>query len=298
MNLNQLRYFVSVAEYRSFTQAAARHFLSQTAITLQIRTLEETLGTQLVDRQKRPIELTPAGQVFLREAKAILSRVDEAITRTQEASTGLVGTLRIGYEKGYERSDLSDRLRTFHRAYPNILFTCTRADTDTLAARLLSDELDIIFAWDSTNLRQNEEIESRLVERSQLVAALYAGHPFASRKSLRREDLRHETILYMTPSGSGESFGDAHFMQLYEKAGYQPRILLKSSDTESLLMMVAAEEGVTILPSYSVAKLVNADHLVFVPLNGEDEYEEIHMLWKKSRANAALRSFLGNLEQA
>ena len=292
MHLNQLRYFVSVASCRSFTKAADCHYISQTAITQQIRALEESLGLQLFNRQKRPIELTPAGKVFYQEAKAILARADEAVAKAQEASAGAAGTIRIGYEKGYERSDLSDRLRAFHRAHPNILFTCIREDTDRLAARLRTNELDVIFAWDSSNLRSDADIACRLDMRSRLCVALYAGHPYASRKSLRREDLRDETILYMSPSGSGDSFGDAHYMQLYEKAGYKPRILLKSNDIESLLIMVAAEEGVTILPAYSVAKLTNADHLVFLPLDSADEYEDIFMLWKRGHTNAALQCLL------
>ena len=67
MHLNQLRYFVSVARCRSFTQAAQYHFLTQTAITQQIKALEDSLGLQLINRQKRPIELTPAGKVFYQE---------------------------------------------------------------------------------------------------------------------------------------------------------------------------------------------------------------------------------------
>lgn len=297
MNLNQLRYFVSTASCRSFTQAAERHFMTQTAITQQVKALEDELGLELIDRRHRPIELTPAGKTFYMEAKAILSRVDEAVAKAQEASSGAVGTIRIGYEKGYERSDLSDRLRAFHHAFPNILFTCIRADTDRLARGLLSDELDIIFSWDSTNLRSNEAIGCRLDMRSQLSAALYSGHHLAARSSLLREELKDETILYMTPSSEGDSFGDAYYMQLYERAGYQPHILLKSSDIESLLMMVAAEEGITILPFYSVEKLVNADNLVFIPLEGDEEYEDIHMLWKRGHSNAALKCFLDFMEK-
>lgn len=300
MHLNQLRYFVSVASCRSFTQAAQCHFLTQTAITQQIKALEEQLGLQLIDRRKRPVELTAAGEVFYREAKAILARVDDAVAKAQEAATGAVGMIRIGYEKGYERSDLSDRLRDFHHAYPNIMFTCIREDTDALSAKLLTDELDVIFAWDSTNLRTNEDIDACLDMRSGLSVALYKDHPLALRKKLYREELREETILYMTPSSAGDSLGDVHFMQLYERAGYQPKILLKSSDVESILMMVAAEEGISILPSYSVAKLMNADNLGFVPLDGDEEYEDIFMMWKKSSGNLALQSFLrfsGNMSE-
>lgn len=297
MNLNQLRYFASVASYRSFTQAAQCHYLTQTAITQQVKALEDSLGVTLINRKKRPIELTAAGTVFYQETKAILARVDEAMAKTLEASKGMEGVIRIGYEKGYERSRLSDQLREFHRAYPNILFTCIREDTDRLAARLLADELDVIFAWDSTGLRDNPAIGSRLALRSRLWVALYSGHPLAHRKSLRRSELREETILYMSPSGTGESVGDGYYMRMYEQAGYQPRILLKSNDTESLLIMVAAEEGITILPAHIVDKLKNADNLLFLPLEGEEETEDICMMWKTPTANAALGYFLPFWEQ-
>ena len=153
MNINQLRYFVAVAEQRSFTKAANQYYLSQTAVTQQVRALEETLGVQLLDRNSRPVSLTPAGAVFLTEAKAILEQMNSAVSRARDASTGLVGSVRIGYTKGYERSDLSNKLRAFHRDYPNILLTCFRCDTDMLAAGLLNGEYDIIFTWDSTNIR-------------------------------------------------------------------------------------------------------------------------------------------------
>jgi len=101
MNLNQLRYFVSVAQSGSFTKAAANHYISQTAITQQIHALEDNIGTKLLDRNSRPVALTPAGKVFLKEAREILSKMDTALVRTREASTGLEGELKIGYTKGY-----------------------------------------------------------------------------------------------------------------------------------------------------------------------------------------------------
>ena len=292
MNINQLRYFVAVAEQRSFTKAANQYYLSQTAVTQQVRALEETLGVQLLDRNSRPVSLTPAGSVFLTEAKAILERMNSAVSRARDASTGLVGSVRIGYTKGYERSDLSNKLRAFHRDYPNILLTCFRCDTDMLAAGLLNGEYDIIFTWDSTNIRQESQVELRMVERARLVVALYGSHPFARRTALRRSELKNETILFMTPSSTGASFGDDHFMQLYQQAGYLPNILLRSNDVESILMMVAAEEGISILPAYCTDKLTNADNLIFVPLLGEEETEDILAVWRKDDPSQALRHFL------
>ncbi|MCQ2508454.1 MAG: LysR family transcriptional regulator [Dorea sp.] len=292
MNINQLRYFVSLGDTRSFTQVAQQHFLTQTAITQQIRTLEDTLGIQLIDRSVRPIDLTPAGKLFYQEAKNILAHLDSAVIRTREASAGLTGIIRIGYEKGFEHSSISEKLRDFHHKYPNILLSCIRDNTEQLASRLLGEDLDVIFGWDSTNLRQREDIGSRLIGRSSLVVALYDSHPFANRSSLRREDLKHERMIYMCCSSNGDSFKDAFFMQLYEKAGYQPNILLKSNDPESILMMVAAEQAISIMPSYCVKYFANPIHLTFVPLLGDEECEDIYMLWDKKRNTTAVNYFL------
>lgn len=295
MNLNQLRYFVTVAETESFTKAAVAHYISQTAITQQIKSLEEAVGSKLVNRESRPVSLTPAGKVFLKEAREILERMDTALWRTREASTGLEGSLRIGYTKGYEHSDLSKYLRNFHREYPNVLLSCYRCDTDMLAAGLVNGEYDIIFTWDSTNIRQEENLNLKVFENVPLRAALYANHPLARRKEITRKDLKQENILFMSPSGTGDSFGDAYYISLYQQAGYQPKILLRSSDMESILMMVAAEEGISIVPEYSHPWDIGTDNVVFVPLKGEGETEEILVAWRKNDGNPALHHFIEKL---
>ena len=243
MNRNQLRYFVSAAEHRSFTKAAEQYYISQTAVTQQIQQLEQTLGCELFDRSTRPVSLTSAGKSFLLDAKAILERMSRAQERVHDAATGLTGTLRVGYVRGYERSDLSVLMRHFHQKNGNVLISFYRCSTDVLAAGLLHQEYDIVFTWDSTNLRTQEGVTFQTVEKARLVVALYAGHAF--------------------------------FMQRYAEAGYKPNILFRSADTESILMMVAAEEGISLLPDYCTDRLYNADNLVFVPLVGEGEEEEI-----------------------
>ena len=248
MNRNQLRYFVAAAESRSFTKAADQFFISQTAVTQQIRLLEEMLGCPLFDRSTRPVSLTPAGKAFLTEAKAILERMDQAIDRAHGASTGLSGSLRIGYLKGYEQSGFTDFLREFHQRHANLLITFYRSTTD------------------------------QLVE-------------------FRRE-LRGEPIIYMSPAETLDSYGDAFFMNLYKEAGYRPNILFCSSDSESILMMVAAEEGVSILPDYSARKHAPAENLVFIPLTGQGEQEEVIAAWRRDAQNPALAQFVAALRQA
>ena len=199
MNRNQLKYFVAAAETRSFTKAAEQYYISQTAVTQQIRLLEESLGCALFDRSTRPVSLTPAGKTFLLDARAILERMSRAAERVHDASTGLTGTLRVGYVRGYERSDLSVLMRRFHQQNGNVLITFYRCSSDTLAAGLMHQKYDIIFTWDSTNLKTQEDISYRTVEKAGLVVAMYAGHPLAQRRQLRRQELRGENILYMSP---------------------------------------------------------------------------------------------------
>ncbi|EJW91097.1 protein containing LysR, substrate-binding domain protein, partial [gut metagenome] len=135
----------------------------------------------------------------------------------------------------------------------------------------------------------------RLIERVPLVVALHGSHPFAQRKALRREELKGETLLYMSPSGTGYSTGDDYFLELYRKAGYQPNILLRSNDIESILMMVAAEVGISVLPGYCANRMDSAENLVFVPLLGEEETEEILAFWHRDDPSQPLAHFVAQL---
>ena len=93
----------------------------------------------------------------------------------------------------------------------------------------------------------------------------------------------------------GDSFGDAFYIRLYQQAGYQPNILLRSNDMESILMMVAAEEGVSIVPEYSHSWNIGTENVVFVPLVGEGETEEILIVWRKNDDNPAVEHFIQKL---
>ena len=298
MNINQLKYFISVAENLSFSAAAQENYITQTAMTQQIKALEEDLGCLLINRSTRPVSLTAAGESFLSDARLIVTRLNDAKERANEASSGISGTLRIGYIKGYERSGLSDALRQFHRSLPCVLLMCYRDTSDRLAASLQNGEYDIIFTWDSTNLRNDTSYQSIEIEKARLMAALYASHPLCQREFLDRSDFKGESIIYMSPSELSDNYGDSQFLDLYLQAGYRPKILCRSTDIESILIMVAAEEGISIMPDYCVKKINNAEGLVFIPMRGAQEVEEIHAIYKKDNDNVALKHFLKQLKNS
>ena len=285
MNQTQLRLFAAAAESRSFTKTAEQFFITQAAVTQHIQALESAVGCALFDRRRRPLQLTPAGESFYRDAKLLLAQMNAAVSRSKEAAAGGSGSLHIGFLKGYERSDFSIAARRFRRSFPNSFLTFERQSSDQLAAGLMQGRFDLIYTWDSTNLRQSPEVDWLQADRIRLVAALYSGHPLAGRSKLRRAELRGEKLLYMSPSEDFDSYGDEIFIRLYRESGYKPDILYRSSDLEVILTMVAAEEGISILPDYFTNKLSGADNLVFIPLSGVKEHEEIDVIWRRDNTN-------------
>ncbi len=297
MNQTQLKIFTAAVENRSFTKTADQFFITQAAVTQHIHTLEDTLGCELFDRRRRPLRLTQAGRAFYVDAKNLLKQMDSSIARAKDAAAGAGGSLHIGFLKGYERSRLSVTARRFRHGHPNTFLTFERKSSDQLAAGLMQGSYDIIYTWDSTNLRQEPEVVWRQIDRIRLVAALYTGHPLAGRMQLTRSELRGENLLYMSPSEDFESYGDAVFIRLYQESGYNPNILFRTSDLEVILTMVAAEEGISILPDYFTNKLVGEDNLIFIPLAGEKEHEEIDAIWRRDNSNPLLAAWTAALEQ-
>ena len=101
MNIHQLNYFLDLAGTLSFTQTARNFFVSQTAITQQIKSLEEKLGVKLFERSKRHVELTPAGQIFVGEARSIIAKIESSVAKTRAASSGFSGTLSLAFIAGF-----------------------------------------------------------------------------------------------------------------------------------------------------------------------------------------------------
>ncbi|MDO4475377.1 MAG: LysR family transcriptional regulator [Lachnospiraceae bacterium] len=292
MNQTQLEYFVSVAELKSFTKAAQKYFVSQTAVTQQIQNLEEQLNIKLFDRRKRPVCLTEAGGAFLLDARAILERMNGAASKLAMISGSSGGTLRIGYTNGYEFSRLSHSMRSFRREHPNVFFTCHRYNCREMARSLQRDELDMIFTWDRDEVVKQPGIRYKKVEESSLVVVLYNSHPFINRPFLTRADLKEERLLYLSPSGS--LYEDAYY-QKYREAGYEPRVIYISDDMNSLLMMVAAEEGILIMPAYLARNIRGLDGVDCIALEGDNENAAIVAVWKEGRENALLEAFAQEL---
>lgn len=295
MTTNQLKYFITAAECLNFTEAGKQHFISQTAITQHIQALEDQLDVKLFIRNKRKVELTPAGKVFLTEARAILERSRSAVEKTKKAATGFSGSLNIGYVNGQENTDLGELIKEFYHDYPAISFQLFRKPHLDLFYELDRGNLDIIFniCYSNTNL---EGFEYRHMKTNRLYAVLYPSHPYAQLSSIRRYDLRNDSFFLTQFYENNQAKGYGYILpEKFADSGFVPKVIGRSSDIETLLLLVAAGIGITILPEAAIHYVKQSSDLVFIPLEGEHEQVDILAIWKKDNQNPALKLFIDML---
>ncbi len=288
MTINQLKYFVTAANCLNFTEAGKIHFISQTAITQHIQSLEEQLGVKLFIREKRKVFLTPAGKVFLEEARAILERTRIAVEKTEKAASGATGTLNIGYVKGFENSEFGTGIRKFHDTYPNIEFYLYRSAHLDLMMQMDKNEIDIAFTIVFPGARI-PGYTSRRVGIQRLYAVLYPSHPFANQSSIRRADLKNERFA-LTRLYDSHTRPDHTIPRLYRDAGFLPNTITSSPDPETLAIYVASGAAISIFPEYTANLLAQRENLRFIPMEGEEEYLNMLAIWRKDNTNPALQT--------
>ena len=291
MTTNQLKYFITAAETLSFTEAGKLHYISQTAITQHIQSLEEQLGVKLFAREKKRVHLTPAGEIFYMEAKAILERSKIAVSRARNAADGISGSLNIGYVKGQCFSRITPLIKKFYLQNPSVKFQIYRQAHLDLLMNLEKGKMDFIFniVYGNTDLTN---FSYQRIAQDRLYAVLPPGHPYAQLSSIRRYDLRDEPFLltqyYDDPSA--KKYGHV-IPDKYAESGFIPKIDARSSDAETLMILVSAGIGITILPESIVSTLGHSTDLSFVPLEGEHEYVDILAIWKDSTVNPVTQVF-------
>lgn len=293
MNLKQLEYFVSVAENLNFTKAAGKCYISQTAMTLQIRALEENIGVPLFIRDKHHVELTSAGQVYLEEVREILRRSSEAVRLARSAAEGSSGALCVGFIRGYEQSGFPEFIRRFHESCPNISLSFLRDNMSALYTALEDGSCDVAFNM-SPYVQSAPQLRHRFLKSCPIIAVLYPGHPLAERKTLRYRDLKGEDFIIMQPEGRADEEAE-EVVICFNRGGFVPRIVHREREVQTLLLMVSAALGITILPEYAVPRFGISASLAPVPLVREDGSAEtlnFEVSWKRENTNPALEKLL------
>src|SRR5258708_5229700 len=246
MEIRRLRYFVAVAEELSFTRAAERLHIAQPPLSIQIKALEQEVGARLFDRDQRHVFLTQAGKHLLGRARDILGSVEAAKAEVRCAALGEVGSLHLGYaSSAMFTSSLTWAIKQFQSGFPHVLLT--------LHEMTSLDQLNALHyrTLDAGILRKSDvpAPSGILIEewyRAPLVAAMANDHPLAKKRAIRISDLRDQPlIMYPRESGIGLYW---QVLRLCANAGFRPQIAREVQQLTTILGLVAAREGIAIVP--------------------------------------------------
>jgi LysR family transcriptional regulator, hydrogen peroxide-inducible genes activator len=247
MELHQLRYFCAVAETGSFSRAAEQSHVSQPSLSQQIMKLEDELGARLFDRLGRSVRLTDLGKTFLPRARGVLHALEAAKGDVDEHKGSVGGAVAVGVIPTVAPYLLPPYLATFSRKFPQAHLTVVEEITPLLLDRLRAGTIDVAVL--ALPVRGHEfEISPLLTER--LFAALPPKHPLARRRALSLKDLRSEPFLLLR---DGHCFRDTA-VAACDRARLHPQIIFESGQFSSLLGMVGAGMGVSIVPQMAIER--------------------------------------------
>jgi DNA-binding transcriptional LysR family regulator len=292
IELRHLRYFIGVAEERSFTRAAARLHISQPPLSRQIMQLEEALDVRLFRRTKRSVDLTDAGTHFLKIARQLLRDINDEALRAQAVARGEVGELKIGLLLSASLyPDFAKKVRRFRTRYPHVRLAFKEAPYDQGTKLLYNGEVDLCFQRPFELPRAGKILYQTFYD-DYLQLCLSRHHPLARKKSITVHDLK-EQLLLLNPDQMRSQLIEQLQRQAH-KAGFLLRVYQDTVNFPVIANLVAAEYGMAFLPP----AMSDAAHgeIVFRNLVGLKKaacYQPIIIAYRRESESVALKNFLG-----
>ena len=245
MDLRQLRHFVTLAQTLNYRQAAEQLHMSQPPLSQSIRKLEEDLGVQLFERDRRGTVLSGAGRAALESAKLALYHARQVQAVSQATASGELGRLHIGFIGSATFSLIPQLVQTFRAAYPAIDLVLTESTTREICAQVASGDFDAgLLRYPVT---QATDLSITPVEPDRLIAALPAGNPLLIKDQLQLIDLTDQPFVNYRPS---EVPGlHALVVLACQNAGFMPQIKQHAVQAQTLVSLVGAGLGVALVPA-------------------------------------------------
>ena len=279
MDTRQLHAFCAVVERKSFSQAAERLGVTQPAVSLQVRALEERLGRRLLDRSGRRVEPTEAGRTLYRNAQRLLAIEEQLLAEVANGSSGeLQGPLAVGASTGPGAHLVPLLLCEFARAHPGVHVSLSIADTHAVTEQVAARELElgVVGAF-----RRHRALEFEPLVRDEIVLAVPPGHALAGR-DVAVDALREETLVVMQ-----EGAGVRHVVEdELRRAGLRLRELeprLELGLQESVKSAVAAGYGVTFISRTAVEAELAAGTLATARVEGVEPARQIYVVRARGR---------------
>jgi DNA-binding transcriptional LysR family regulator len=291
INFNQLRIFYHAAKSLSFTEAARNLFITQPAVTAQVRAFEEYCDIKLFKKRGRKVYLTNEGSALYDYAKRVFEYERDIENVIEEMRELKRGVLRIGTTKTYARYFMPFMITNFHQKYPKIKIRLDEGSSLDMVARLLEfkNEVAIIARGEA-----NPEVCFIPFSQEELVVILAPGHPLARKARVSMEELAEEPII-MKEIGSGTR---KIISQLFAEKGLTPTVLMDSSNAEFIKQLVQRGEGVSFLVKEAVAVELREEKLITVPLEGPKIFLDVSIAYLKDQPlSPPAKAFLDILER-
>lgn len=288
---DQLAGFIAVAEELHFGRAAERLNMTQPPLSRQIQKLEKIVGTELLERDNRRVQLTSAGRTFLEEARRLMALAERAPVTARRIASGRSGVLRIGFTAASGFSILGPLLEEISSIMPDVDIDLQELVTREQLNGLLTGELDLGFARPPFD---SETFDSHLLYRESMVVAVPSNHPLTLLgRDVRAEDLRDEPLIMHSPSRARYFYDLVVSMLPIQHSN----VVHTVSQILTMVSLVAAKRGLAFVPHS--ATLLGIQGVEFLPLEaGRKEQVELHALWNRKITNPALARLLTDLEFA
>lgn len=291
MELRHLRYFIAVAEELHFGRAALALGISQPPLSQQIQALEQEIGARLFERTNRRVELSEAGRLFLDEARRVLALVDKAADVARRAQLGELGELKIGFTSSAPfNATIPQAIFSFRQRFPAVHLTLREMSSTQVADALLDDTIEIGIMRPLPLPDALSEIE---LSREPLVAVLSAKHPLAQSRDegLFLSALAQEPFVFFPRSyGSGLY---AQLLSLSRDAGFSPHFAQEAGEAMTIIGLVAAGLGVSVLPaSY---QRIRVDGVVYRPLLDPAAVSAVWLVQRKDQRSPMAAAFVALL---
>ena len=264
MEIKQLKAFLAIAETKTFTAGAKRVNVTQAAISMQIRQLEDELGLQLFTRTPRRVILTEAGEHLLERARSILREHDAAVAEIAELGGVEHGRLRIGSASAeFATLQLPPILKRLRQKFPNAELTVSAGTSQTLVEKIMHGDIDIAFV--SLPVENNAIVTERLFS-DEIVAIAHPSHPLAKKRNISPEALAAEKLIL------GERGGNTRRMidDFFARSGVKPNIVMELSRQEAVNQMVEAEMGVGTAGAKTIADEIREGRLISWNIEGAE----------------------------
>ena len=287
MDLRRLTCFLAVADELNFSRAAQRLHMSQPPLSLQIRLLEQEMGAQLFERSRRAVTLTPAGLLLQEKARQIVELHQQAGELCRMAAHGLAGRLRIAFTASVPLFDeFSAMLRDFRTRYPEVELDLQHMTTGEQIAALTAGQIDIGFMRPSPAFRIPVPIREQTLWRDELMLAVPARQAADSLSVALSALADQPFVLHPTVLGGGLH---EHILALCSEAGFVPRIAQPARETSTMLALVAAGLGLSIVPS--VYERICPPGVVLQPLADAARHSRIAMVSMQQAPSPCVQMF-------